>query len=458
MRSITACARSLASSCAMSSVSAACLLHLPDLLLPGTYHRWQRPAIGVRRRRSFGGDAGIPDQSGPARDVALDHWRASPSAPSASGLPPALRKASLTSGAAVDRGQFGAQRCSTSGGVFAGAKRPNQDSSSSCATPLSATSAGRDASGSAARRSSPSALTRPPAICRRRRRREVEEQVDAAAEQVLVGRLRAAVRHMRQLDARQVPQRRRQHVLAGAVAGRGVGQLAAASPSPPPPPPQSSNGRSLARHQRVAVAHRQAERLEVARLSYGRFAVEARVEREVRDRADQQRVAVGRGLGARSVPTSVPEPGRFSTTKLWPICLAQAIGEEAADDVEAAAGRLRHDDACTGMCGVGALRLCQRRTAQRRRCSSDQSASEDCRRGARPCQRSSAPPASQRAPRRYSSSHHRALQHRHVHLDLVADAGLDVGEMAVALGKCASACGSSTSCAAGSTGSMRSFS
>src|SRR4051812_36399703 len=30
--------------------------------------------------------------------------------------------------------------------------------------------------------------------------------------------------------------------------------------------------------------------------------------------------------------------------------------------------------------------------------------------------------------------HHRALEHRHVHLDLVADARLDVGQVAVTLG------------------------
>ena len=47
----------------------------------------------------------------------------------------------------------------------------------------------------------------------------------------------------------------------------------------------------------------------------GRVFVEAGVEHDVAQAADQQRVAVGSAAIAALVPTMVPPPGRFSTTK-----------------------------------------------------------------------------------------------------------------------------------------------
>jgi len=72
--------------------------------------------------------------------------------------------------------------------------------------------------------------------------------------------------------------------------------------------------------------------------------VQSRVERHVRQSADEQRVAVGRrrrdGLRAdeRAAARAVLDDERLAELR------RQALGDEAPDHVVAAAGRARHDD------------------------------------------------------------------------------------------------------------------
>ena len=55
----------------------------------------------------------------------------------------------------------------------------------------------------------------------------------------------------------------------------------------------------LARHQGVAVGHGQTHGLEITQAVVGQIAVQARVDGEVGDGTDQQRITVRRGLGHR---------------------------------------------------------------------------------------------------------------------------------------------------------------
>jgi hypothetical protein len=54
---------------------------------------------------------------------------------------------------------------------------------------------------------------------------DIEKEVDAVAQDVLIGRLRAAIGHVRELDAGQLGGHRHGDVLAGALAARRVCDL-----------------------------------------------------------------------------------------------------------------------------------------------------------------------------------------------------------------------------------------
>ena len=237
--------------------------------------------------------------------------------------------------------------------------------------------------------------------------REVEEDIDAAAQQVLIRRLRAAVRDVRQRGAGQVPECRGQHMLARAVAGRGIGQLAGVGAGEGHQFGQGGLRQVLARHQRMAVRDGQADRLEVAQAVVRQVAVQPHVEREVADRTGEQRIAVGRRLGRQVGAHQRARAGPVFDHHRLAELLRQPLGQHPRDKVETAARRLRHDDAQRPV-GVGGLRCDAAAQAVRGNCGGgggEGAVSIDVV-GVQALahQRSCAPPTSQRAPRRTNSS------------------------------------------------------
>ncbi|MNL32471.1 hypothetical protein D3C87_1543250 [compost metagenome] len=99
----------------------------------------------------------------------------------------------------------------------------------------------------------------------------------------------------------------------------------------------------LAGDQQEGRVDQQADTLEVPRRLIGQVFVHMRVERQVRNAADQHGVAVGRLLGDIA--------GCQDAVGAWPVLdhhgrleLARhVVGPQAADDVGAATRRLRHD-------------------------------------------------------------------------------------------------------------------
>ena len=75
-----------------------------------------------------------------------------------------------------------------------------------------------------------------------------------------------------------------------------------------------------------------------------RLLVEPRIDR-MRDRDDEERVAVGRGLGGEIGADHAAGAGAIVDEDLLAEVLAELVGDDAADDVVAAAGRERDDQA-----------------------------------------------------------------------------------------------------------------
>ena len=175
------------------------------------YHRMAAPRY-PGRPRSFGRNAGVADQAGPAGDIALHQGaglrcveRQRPAARLDEGLPHVGRRG--------DGGQVRAQalehfRRRRGRREQAEPRFQFQLRHAALAHGGQVRMRGIARPARGGKRFHASARNLP-----RRRRRQVEEQVDAAAEQVLVGGLRAAIRHMDQFHPGQVPQRRGEHVL-----------------------------------------------------------------------------------------------------------------------------------------------------------------------------------------------------------------------------------------------------
>ena len=240
--------------------------------------------------------------------------------------------------------------------------------------------------------------------------REVKKQIHAPAQQVLVGRLGAAVRHMHQLDAGQLPERRRQHMLARTITTRCVGQLARIGLGIGHQFFKAVAGQVFARHQRVAVSHRQAHRLEIAQAVIRQVAVQPGVDRHIGNRADQQRVAVRRGLGHRIGAHQRARTRTVFNHHGLADLFAQSFCHQAAHKVKAATRWLRHHH--LDRLGRESLRADARVKARQGKQTAGQHATVKCsfvhvsvssliKKAV--AQRSKAPPANQRAPRSYSA-------------------------------------------------------
>ncbi len=177
---------------------------------------------------------------------------------------------------------------------------------------------------------------------RTRRGGEVEEQIHPTAEQVLISRLRATVRHMHQFNPSQIPQGSGQHMLSRATAPRGVGEFFGVGLGMRDQLAQVIEGQVLARHQGVAVGHGQAHGLEVAQTVVRQIRIQARVQGQIGDRAHQEGVPVGCRLGDQLGAHQRAGAGAVFHHGPRTQSFAQAIGQQPPHHIKAAARRLRH--------------------------------------------------------------------------------------------------------------------
>ena len=112
--------------------------------------------------------------------------------------------------------------------------------------------------------------------------------------------MRTSVRNVNQVSTSQMPQSRREHMLPRSYACRGVGQLTRIGFGEGHKIFERVDGQVLARHQRVAVTHGQAHGLKVTQAVVRELVVQPHVERNVGDRAHQDRITIRIGFG-RSV-------------------------------------------------------------------------------------------------------------------------------------------------------------
>ena len=149
---------------------------------------------------------------------------------------------------------------------------------------------------------------------------------------------------MGQLHTGQVGHDRRGDVLPRPVAGRGIGHLVRIGAREFDQVLERGLRQVLACDQGVRILDRQAHRHEVLLRVVGKLGVKPRVERDVRQRPQQQRVAVGRRLGHRLGADQGAGAGAVLDHHRLTQQRAELVGNLSRDAVEAAAGRLRHDE------------------------------------------------------------------------------------------------------------------
>ena len=135
-------------------------------------------------------------------------------------------------------------------------------------------------------------------ISAQQRRHRIEHDVDAAGADVDHRRAAAAIGHVQHLDAGDVLEQLARQMRRAAVAGRRERQLARDWPwrRRSPPAPTSSGGSALI----VMISGRlatQDDRREILHRVVRQAGVEVRADAVGGDGVEQQRVAVGRGLG-----------------------------------------------------------------------------------------------------------------------------------------------------------------
>ena len=152
-----------------------------------------------------------------------------------------------------------------------------------------------------------------------------------------------AVAHGRARDAGEVPEQRGADVLAGAVAGRGVVEVRRIGTRIANDVRERARRQIITRDQRVREGGGKPDRDEIPFRIVRQIGVETGREREIGRCAEQHRVAVGLGLrdgvGAdhRAAAGTVLHDHRLSEQR------RQWLAHRARHHVEAAAGRLRHD-------------------------------------------------------------------------------------------------------------------
>ena len=157
---------------------------------------------------------------------------------------------------------------------------------------------------------------------------------------------------MQQLDAGEFRRHGQRDVLARALAGRGVGDRLRVGARERDQLLQILVGQILARHERVGPGDRETNGYEILERIVVELGIEPGIERDVGERAEQQRVAVGRRLGRcfrsdqRAGTDAVLHHQRLSEQGRQP------IGQDARHGIEPAAGRLRYDD-LDGVIGIG---------------------------------------------------------------------------------------------------------
>ena len=180
-----------------------------------------------------------------------------------------------------------------------------------------------------------------PARCRRC----IEEKIDASRDQVLVDRLRPFVWNVRQGDAAELPEQRRRDVLPRAIAGGCIRELAGIVPRVGHDLLECRLRQIVPRHERVAEAGGEAERGEIGFRVVRQAAVKTGRKNQIRRSAEQQCVAIGLrfsdeiGADDGAAARAILDDDRLAEER------RQRLGERARHEVEAATGRLRHDDA-----------------------------------------------------------------------------------------------------------------
>ncbi len=176
---------------------------------------------------------------------------------------------------------------------------------------------------------------------RRRQRREIDR--DVAADQIGERRRAAAIGHVRELDAAHHLEQHGAEMDAAADAGGGVVELARILLG------ERDQLRDAAcrqirvdQHDQRAGAD-QADRREVLARIVADVLVERRVDRQRAGPADDQGVAVGRGLGDRPRRGRAAGAGAVLDHDLLAERLAHLLGRDAREQIVAAAGRVRHD-------------------------------------------------------------------------------------------------------------------
>ena len=170
----------------------------------------------------------------------------------------------------------------------------------------------------------------------------VHLELHLSGQQVGHGGRGAAIRNMRDLDAEAAQQQLHRDVRQRAVAGRGIVQLAGIGLGVGDEALEVRERRRRMAHQQLGHFRHHGDRHEILLGVERQFRLQRRVDGVVR-RGEQQRVAVGRGLGGRVGCDHAARAAAVLDHERGLQIVRHPRGDEPRHQIDRAAGRERHD-------------------------------------------------------------------------------------------------------------------